>query len=53
MIPAQELSLDPIPLFDAALWKLPDVKSQSICVPTLWIIVHIRIWTSSKVLAHL
>jgi hypothetical protein len=30
MIPAQELSLDPIPLFDAALWELPGVESESI-----------------------
>lgn len=32
MIPAQELSLDPIPLFDAALWICPDVESQIIYI---------------------
>jgi len=30
MIPAQELSLDLIPLFDAGLWTLPDRGSQFI-----------------------
>jgi len=32
MIPAQELSFDLIPLFDAALWNFPDVQSQYISI---------------------
>jgi hypothetical protein len=51
MIPAQELSFDLIPLFDAALWNFSDVQSRLIYISIFWMYHLMHIWTASKVLA--
>jgi hypothetical protein len=51
MIPAQELSFDLIPLFDAALWNLSGRTEPFIYISTFWMYHRMYVWDASKVLA--